>query len=252
MLLRMDEAPWTLSELAEEVAAVLRGYEAAANGQVRAVPDERSIRYYTTLGLLDRPAAMRGRTALYGKRHLAQVVAIKRMQAAGRSLADIADVLPTIDDTTLGRVSGVAVPRRSPPPAARPDFWRSTPAQREPATPQRDATAPQTIECEPAKAAPLHHAPLVPALPPARVVKPRRRGAPRFSAQVVLELAPGVTIAIDPGRTVTDADADAIVTAARPLVAELRRRHLISAEASAAASEPQPSARNARDEEEPR
>ncbi len=236
MLIGMDEAPWTLSELAEEVAAVLRGYEAAANGQVRAVPDERSIRYYTTLGLLDRPAAMRGRTALYGKRHLAQVVAIKRMQAAGRSLADIAEVLPTIDDATLGRVSGLAVPRRSPPPAARPDFWRSAPAKRDP-------MAPHTIECEPAKAAPL---------PPARVVKPRRRGAPRFSAQVVLEVAPGVTIAIDPGRAVTDADADAIAVAARSLVAELRRRHLISAEAAAAASEPQPSARNARDEEEPR
>ena len=202
MLVVMDEAPWTLSELAEEVAAVLRGYEAAANGQVRAVPDERSIRYYTTLGLLDRPAAMRGRTALYGKRHLAQVVAIKRMQAAGRSLADIAEVLPTIDDATLGRVSGVAVPRRSAPPAARADFWKHAP------TP----------------------APTPDPLPRARVHKMSKRTAARFAASAVLELAPGVTISIDPGRAVTDADADALLAAARPLVAELRRRQLIQQE----------------------
>ena len=84
----MDDASWTLAELAAEVAAALRDVE-PANGQVRAVPDERALRYYTTLGLLDRPAAMRGRTALYGPRHLLQLVAIKRRQAQGRSLAEI-------------------------------------------------------------------------------------------------------------------------------------------------------------------
>jgi DNA-binding transcriptional MerR regulator len=157
---------------------------------------------------------MRGRTALYGKRHLAQVVAIKRMQAAGRTLAEIATLLPQFDDTTLVHVSGVAVPRRAAPSPARPDFWRNAPAPRErpapsppPSSPKREVPAP---------------------LPPARVIKPRKRAAPRFSAQVVLEVAPGVTIAIDPGRTVSDADAEAIANAARPLVAELRRRHLIS------------------------
>src|SRR5687767_4733914 len=90
----MDEPSWTLRELAAEVAGQLaRNYEATENGQVRPVPDERSIRYYTTLGLLDRPAAMRGRTALYGRRHLAQVVAIKRLQAVGKALAEIQRLL---------------------------------------------------------------------------------------------------------------------------------------------------------------
>lgn len=203
----MDDAPWTLAELAEEVAAVLRGYEAAANGQVRAVPDERSIRYYTTLGLLDRPAAMRGRTALYGKRHLAQVVAIKRLQSAGKTLAEIAALLPTLDDPTLARVAGVAVPRRHAPAPARADFWRSAPA----------APAP---------------------LPPARVHKPRKPATPRFAAKAVLELALGVTITIDPGRVVTEADADAVRAAAKPLVAELRRRQLIPSETPATEEEP--------------
>ena len=237
----MDEARWTLSELAEEVAAVLRGYEAAANGQVRAVPDERSIRYYTTLGLLDRPGAMRGRTALYGKRHLAQVVAIKRMQTAGRSLAEIANLLPGFDDTTLAHVSGIGVPKRGAPAPARPDFWRTAPTRLEPDEPLPWA---KPVRPEPKKPAPPQTSMPAPAapLPPARVHKlgkaardeAAHRTSPaeraRFAERLVLELAPGVTIVIDPGRPANEADADAALIAARPLVAELRRRHLIPAE----------------------
>src|SRR5678815_5529169 len=95
----VDET-WTLSELVEQTATRLAALPAPKNGQVRAVPDDRTIRYYATIGLLDRPAAMRGRTALYGARHLAQVVAIKRMQSAGHSLADIQAMWPTLDDVT--------------------------------------------------------------------------------------------------------------------------------------------------------
>src|SRR6185369_16108048 len=54
--------------------------------RVSEIPDTRAIRYYTTLGIFARPAGMRGRTALYGPRHLLQLVAIKRLQAAGDSL----------------------------------------------------------------------------------------------------------------------------------------------------------------------
>lgn len=124
----MREPPWTLRELIAEVATQLaRNYEAADNGQVRAIPDERSVRYYTSLGLLDRPAAMRGRTALYDLRHLAQLVAIKRLQALGKSLSEIQQTIASLDDATLSRVSGVVV-RRSSRPAARPTFWRAQPA----------------------------------------------------------------------------------------------------------------------------
>ena len=54
---------WTLSELVDEAVQRLEALPPPKNGQVRAVPDERTIRYYGTIGLLDRPAAMRGRTA---------------------------------------------------------------------------------------------------------------------------------------------------------------------------------------------
>src|SRR5262249_7630167 len=63
-------------------------YPGQASGRVRDVPDVRTIRYYTTLGLLDRPARMRGRTALYGQRHPLPLVAIKRLQARGLALAE--------------------------------------------------------------------------------------------------------------------------------------------------------------------
>ena len=57
-----DETLWTIDELGERVAGALGGpgYEGVPSGRVRDVPDLRTIRYYTTLGLLDRPAAMRG------------------------------------------------------------------------------------------------------------------------------------------------------------------------------------------------
>ncbi len=97
---------------------------APKNGQVRAVPDERTIRYYGAIGLLDGPAAMRGRTAHYGERHVAQIVAIKRMQGAGKSLAEIRRCGRRWT-TTLARMSGVAMPK-----SRRTDFWKRAPAPR--------------------------------------------------------------------------------------------------------------------------
>src|SRR3954470_15579682 len=98
---------WTLDELGAQVALALSvSYEGPPNGRVRDVPDRRTIRYYTTLGLIDRPAAMRGRTALYGRRHLWQLVAIKRLQARGLSLAEIQGSLFGLSDAALSRLAG--------------------------------------------------------------------------------------------------------------------------------------------------
>src|SRR5215813_392116 len=97
---------WTIDELGAEVAAALAvGYEGAPNGRVREIPDRRTIRYYTTLGLLDRPAEMRGRTALYGRRHLLQLVAIKRLQARGLSLAELQKQLLGLPNAALEKLA---------------------------------------------------------------------------------------------------------------------------------------------------
>ena len=100
---------WTQEELVQRVAAALAGpaYPGAPNGRVRDVPDRRTVRWYTTIGLVDRPAGMRGRTALYGPRHLLQIVAVKRLQARGRSIAEIQAELVGATDSTLRRVAAV-------------------------------------------------------------------------------------------------------------------------------------------------
>ena len=127
-----DETLWTIDELSERVAEALGGpgYDGVPSGRVRDVPDLRTIRYYTTLGLLDRPAAMRGRTALYGPRHLLQLVAIKRLQARGLSLADVQERVLGLSDSALKRIiaSGAAAaqaPRTGVVGAVRSEsFWR--------------------------------------------------------------------------------------------------------------------------------
>jgi len=124
----------------------------APNGRVREVPDARAIRWYSTIGLVDRPAGFRGRTALYGRRHLLQAVAVKRRQAQGLALAQIQAELAGATDATLRQVArvpdGLLSPAQSPvtggtpPPATPPPPAPSAPppaASSSPAKPQAPA-----------------------------------------------------------------------------------------------------------------
>lgn len=76
----------TLVAAAGELCARLR---AQADERVRPLPDERTVRYYQTVGVLDRPLRYDGRVAVYGYRHLLQVVAVKALQGEGLSLAQV-------------------------------------------------------------------------------------------------------------------------------------------------------------------
>ena len=129
----MAKELWTIDDLsARAVLALEQDYEGQASARVRDVPDLRTIRYYTTLGILDRPAEMRGRTAYYGERHLLQLVAIKRLQARGLSLREIQQRLLGLSDTRLRRIAepsptthaAVAAPADDDDEDA---FWRRTP-----------------------------------------------------------------------------------------------------------------------------
>ncbi|WP_433014848.1 MerR family transcriptional regulator [Kribbella sp. CA-294648] len=122
---------WTLGELAERVEAALADSPGPVNGRVRAVPDQRAIRWYTTTGLIDRPAQMRGRTALYSRRHLLQLVAIKRRQSEGQTLAQIQSELTGAPDEALEPIA--ALP---PEPPASPSS-NPTPAPAGASTPER-------------------------------------------------------------------------------------------------------------------
>src|SRR3954447_8259263 len=97
---------WTISELAERAASLLDS-AGPVNGRVREVPNERLIRWYTTIGLVDPPLSRRGRIALYGPRHLLQIVAVKRGQAPGRTSAEIQTELAGAPDTVLQEISGL-------------------------------------------------------------------------------------------------------------------------------------------------
>jgi DNA-binding transcriptional MerR regulator len=100
----MNDELWTLEQLSERVAALLADdYEGQNNGRVRELPNGRTIRWYTTIGLVDRPSAARGRVALYGPRHALQLAAIKQLQASGLSLAQIQErLLGTSDEELAG------------------------------------------------------------------------------------------------------------------------------------------------------
>jgi hypothetical protein len=99
---------WTMDELVERVRRALAAeYPGAPNGRVRDVPDRRVIRWYTSTGMVDRPLGMRGRTALYGPRHLLQIVAVKRRQAQGRSLAQIQAELTGAGEAELRELARV-------------------------------------------------------------------------------------------------------------------------------------------------
>ncbi|TDC65270.1 MerR family transcriptional regulator, partial [Actinomadura sp. GC306] len=123
------EGTWTISELAERAAAALAADGSTqVSGRVRDVPNERLIRWYTTIGLVDPPLGRRGRTALYGPRHLLQLVAVKRRQAAGRSIAEIQVELTGATDATLERIAALPPPATAPPPQTSGGRGRVAPA----------------------------------------------------------------------------------------------------------------------------
>jgi len=89
--MKTDEPVLTLDELSEEVGQLLSRYAllgAQQDNRVSQIPDARTIRYYTTLGLIDRPK-ISGRQAHYSKRHVLQILSIKALQAINLPLSEI-------------------------------------------------------------------------------------------------------------------------------------------------------------------
>ncbi len=113
-------APWSLRDLAMVSAAIL---EASAirpiNAAASAHPNQRTIRFYVTRGLVAAPEG-RGTAAVYSYRHLLQVLAIKLRQMEGGTLAAIAreltdatgDMLERRVASALG--AGLPLPQRLP------------------------------------------------------------------------------------------------------------------------------------------
>ena len=256
----MQDPRWTLDELAERVETALAvDYRGQSSGRVRAVPDRRAIRWYTTIGLIDRPAAHRGRTALYGPRHLLQLVAVKRLQARGLPLVSIQQELAGATDTQLARVArlpagvaagpvfgaapaaaasggdglaGEGVARRPPAAATRAaaavhgpaggkarraGFWREQPAAALTAATDTDADTP----ADPT----WFTAPTGPTVPTTHPLH-EEAGTPWAATLRGVRLGDGATLLLEPGRELGLEDIQALLDAARPLLAALRDRGL--------------------------
>ena len=92
-----------LDELAARANAILAklGLE-VADGRAAERIDARTVRFYQTIGVLPKPE-YEGRRALYSLTHLLRLVAAKRLQAEGHSLAQIQAALPSRTDAQLMR-----------------------------------------------------------------------------------------------------------------------------------------------------
>jgi DNA-binding transcriptional MerR regulator len=210
---------WTIGELAERASTALAP-TARLNGRVRDVPNERLIRWYSTIGLLDPPSARRGRIALYDRRHLLQLIAVKRRQADGRTIAEIQAELTGAADQILEAIARVPeTPDETVATAAtrtpRPRFWAEPPA------------APAASLSAPAGSPPVA---------PAVAEEPRSPAPPAQPAQPAVivhgvRLAAGVTVLLDGGgRTPSSDDLAEITAASAALLAVLRERGLTSPE----------------------
>lgn len=229
-----DSASWTINHLARLAAAALAaGAPAQPNGRIREVPDVRTIRWYTSIGLLGRPAAMRGRTALYGRSHLAQLVAIKRLQAGGLSVAAVQERLLGADEAVIegiaelpddldALVAGVEGDAEAPADNAKPQlprtrFWVAA-ADRSHAADEPAASAVRA-KSSARSASPTEAASLAEAAPTTEA-SPATDTAPLVQG---IRLAPDITLLLPPGRVPDAADRTAIAEAARPLLDLLDR-----------------------------
>lgn len=119
---------FTLAGLAGTASDLLeRAGVRAEDGRVGATLDERTLRYYQTLGLLDRPGRYEGRQAIYGYRQLLQALSVRLLQAQGHSLAQIQGALAGVGTSALEEaltttLPGAETPMQRPPsaPAPRP------------------------------------------------------------------------------------------------------------------------------------
>ena len=121
------DATWDLAGLVAAARALLERTKTRSDDErVNALPDERTVRYYQTSGLVDRPLRYDGRVAVYGFRHLLQILAVKLLQAQGHTLAQVQRSLAGISTAALEGAVGPSLgapamaPVAAPPVAPRP------------------------------------------------------------------------------------------------------------------------------------
>ncbi len=100
-------ADFSLEELLDLAARLVpRVATGQARYKVTEVPSERTVRYYTTSGLIDRPLGLSGTRAVYGYRHLLQILVVKSLQARYLPLRKIRGMMAGRPDDYLEAILG--------------------------------------------------------------------------------------------------------------------------------------------------
>lgn len=112
----LPSEPWQgrLEDLVELANALLERLlpDAAPGTRTPGLLNPRLVRHYTTAGLLDEPGRQ-GREALYTRRHLLQLLALRRLMANGYGSAAVHDLLRGRTDAELEAVA-TGEPRVTP------------------------------------------------------------------------------------------------------------------------------------------
>lgn len=197
-MLALQATQWTLDELSAQIALQLANDgPKQVSGRVNLVPDQRTIRYYTTKGLLAPPLSFRGRTALYGEKHLRQLLAIKRLQARGLSLVDIQQRMLGATDSQMAELAGLTSTSTA---------VDSSPVQQLPDIPANEdeafwKTAPAAVALPALSSSEVEH-------------------------RTTLRLAPGIELTVDGVLDLDEYDAAALRGAAAPLLKLLTKQYL--------------------------
>src|SRR5512134_1026027 len=91
-----------LVELAVRWVPVIAGRQ--ARYKVAEIPSDRMVRYYATSGLIDRPLSRSGTRAVYGYRHILQVLVVKALQSRDLPLRKIRAMIAGRPDDYLEAV----------------------------------------------------------------------------------------------------------------------------------------------------
>src|SRR5690606_28671468 len=104
---QLREGAWSLDEFVEHANRLLPDLLPKEAGKRATEPvNQRLVRHYATLGLLDEPLK-EGREARYLYRHLLQLLVVRRLLAEGFTAAVVGQVLENRGDTELaGLLSG--------------------------------------------------------------------------------------------------------------------------------------------------
>jgi len=99
-----------VAELAENAARALEGGDARQEkATVTEYPDERTVRYYLSEGLIPVPTERQGTASVFAYEHLLALLTIKKLQAENLSIKKIREILAGKSVSELEKLLGIDI-----------------------------------------------------------------------------------------------------------------------------------------------